>query len=247
MKRLFLNTAGYLCMAASFSAVSSRAEAAAFFVSPIRVELSATRPTTALSVQNDSDHALVIQTQSIAWSQSDGEEIYEQTTDLIVTPAIFTVPPKSSQVVRVGLRKPVASTSESSYRLALQEVAGPPKADATGVQMLLRIVLPVFVKPASVVAPELKWEALMSPDKTMTVRTQNDGNAHIQIYHFKLLDADSRQMFAMQSTPAYVLPGQGRQWQLKPEAQLPVPNGFLHLVASTDAGEIDAQIALETP
>lgn len=247
MKRLFLNTAGRLCLAVLFGMASSRVEAAAFFVSPIRVVLSASRPTAVLNVQNDSDETLIIQTQSVAWSQSDGEEVYDQTADLIVTPAIFSLPPRSHQVVRVGLRRPVASTSEICYRLSLQEIAGPPKVNATSLQMLLRIVLPVFVEPTSVATANLQWEALLSPDNMLTVRAQNAGNAHIQIYNFKLLEADSEHSFATQSTPAYVLPGQGRQWQLKPDAQLPVPNGKLHLVASTDAGEIDADIALEMP
>lgn len=247
MKCLFRTAPAYICVAVFFSMASSPVEAAAFFVSPIRIELSAAKPTAAMSVQNDSDHTLVIQTQPVAWSQSNGQEVYDETADLIVTPAIFSMPPKSSQVVRVGLRRPVASTGETSYRLSLQEIAGPPQVEATGVQMLLRIVLPVFVKPAGAVAARLNWEALLSADNTLTVKMQNDGNAHIQIYSYKLLDAESEHSLATQSTPAYVLPGQGRQWQLKPEAQIPVPNGRLHLVANTDAGEIDAEIALEMP
>lgn len=246
MIRRIRTAAGYLCPAALIALAAFRADAAAFFVSPIRVELSADRPTAAMSVQNDSDETLVIQAQPIAWSQSDGQEIYDQTGDLIVTPAIFSVAPRSNQVVRVGLRRPVTSASEISYRLSLQEVAQP-QVQATGVQMLLNIVLPVFVTPASAAAAHLTWEAMRSADNSLTVRTRNDGNAHIQIYSYKLLDSASELPLATQSTPAYVLPGQNRQWQLKPDVQLPGPNRKLRLVAQTDAGEIDAEIALDMP
>lgn len=247
MYRLYRNAAGYVCLAVLSSMASSRVEASTFFVSPIRVELSAARPSMALSVQNDSDESLVIQAQSVAWSQSDGEDVYDHTADLIVTPAIFTVPPRSSQVVRVGLRRPVISASEISYRLALQEIVGPTQEAVDGVQMLLRIVLPVFVKPAGPVAANLKWEARLSADNRLTIGTQNQGNAHIQIYSYKLLDVDSKRPLATQPTPAYVLPGQGMHWELKPETKLPVTAGKLRLVASTDADEIDAEIALENP
>lgn len=247
MKPLPRSAAGYLCLAALFSMAAHRVEASVFFVSPIRVELSAARPTMALTVQNDSDESLVIQTQPVSWSQSNGDEVHERTADLIVTPALFTIAPRSSQVVRVGLRRPVDSSSEISYRLSLQEIAGQNQNTAASLRMLLRIVLPVFVKPPGATAAKLSWEAQLSADNLLTVRTQNEGNAHIQIYGYKLLYADSKQPFAAQSTPAYVLPGQGRQWQFKPEVQLPDSTGRLHLVASTDAGEIDAEIALDMP
>lgn len=246
MNRRVRTPAGYLYPAILISLAAFRADAAAFFVSPIRVELTVDRPTAAMSVQNDSDEILVIQAQPIAWSQSGGQDIYDQTRDLIVTPAIFSVAPRSNQVVRVGLRRPVTSASEISYRLSLQEIAQP-QVKTTGVQMLLNIVLPVFVQPASAVAAHLTWEALRSADNTLTVRTRNDGNAHIQIYSYQLLDTVSELPLATQSTPAYVLPGQDRQWQLKPDAQLTGPDRKLHLVAQTDAGEIDAEIALDMP
>ena len=75
-------------------------------VSPVRVDLSARKATAAMTVRNDSDQPVVIQLQTVAWSQAGGQDSTTPTSDLIATPPLFTLPAQSSQIVRVGLRKP---------------------------------------------------------------------------------------------------------------------------------------------
>ena len=73
----------------------------------------------------------------------------------MATPPIFTVPPKGTQVIRVGLRRAADAQQGLSYRMFLQEVPPPPRQGLQGLQVALRLSLPVFVMPARDARPVL--------------------------------------------------------------------------------------------
>ena len=94
---------GLLASAAVFGLPSMPAHAGSFSISPIRLDLSAGARTAALTVRNDAQEVLV-QAEMMLWEQVDGEDRLTPTRDLLVSPAVFTLPPKGSQLVRVALR-----------------------------------------------------------------------------------------------------------------------------------------------
>lgn len=218
-------------------------EAANFGISPLRAELSPAQRTAALTLRNHGDEAVVVQAQAVSWSQVGGQDVYEPTNDLIITPPIFTVLGGALQVVRVGLRRSPDAERELSYRVFLQEVPGPPKLGAPGVQMALRIGLPVFVVPVVPVKSDLRWRVEHATKDTLRVSAQNAGNAHVQIIDFRLTPAGSEKSIAETEGSAYLLTGQNKEWLLKPNG--PVTIERLLLKARTDSGEITAEIVLE--
>ncbi len=218
--------------------------AASFSVSPIRVELTAARPTATLTLRNGSTEATVVQVEVVAWLQQDGQDVYAQTRDLIATPPVFTVPAGEMQVVRIGLRQSVEDKqSELSYRVYLQEVPGAPKNGQTGLQIALRVGVPVFVQPPVATRPELHWRIERTAQGMLRVTANNEGNAHIQITDFVIAPPGSANEIATQQVAAYLLSGQSKTWLLKPKS-LP-SGGQLRLTAYTDAGESNANLALE--
>ena len=54
------------------------------------------------------------QTETLTWSQPDGANHYEPTEDLLVAPPIAEIPPHSSQIFRITLRKPLSGTVEQT-------------------------------------------------------------------------------------------------------------------------------------
>ena len=64
-----------------------------------------------------------------------------------MSPPIATIAPDKEQIIRVGLRRAPDKERELSYRLFLQEVPAPPKPGFQGLQVALRVGLPVFVQP----------------------------------------------------------------------------------------------------
>ncbi len=222
---------------------ASAASAGSFSVSPVRATLSASQPVGALTVRNTGTEPAVVQLEVVSWSQQDGKDVYTSTREVLATPPIFTVPAGGSQVVRVGLRRAPDPQRELTYRLFLQEVPPPPKHDFQGLQIALRIGVPVFVLPAVAAKPVLRWQAARTPEGVLKLSLANSGNAHIQIVNFRLSLPDSAQPWVTQQVSAYVLPGQSRDWIVTAN-QVPPPGTVLHLFAQTDAGDMQAEVVV---
>ena len=94
--------AAVLCL----SLLAASAQAGSFQVNPVRLSLSAAQSTTAFTVTNQSEQQLVVQLRVMAWSQHDGQDVYTDTHDVLVTPPIFQLEPGRTQTVRAGLRQP---------------------------------------------------------------------------------------------------------------------------------------------
>jgi fimbrial chaperone protein len=235
MRRLLAASCAF---AAATALWLSPAAAGSFSISPLRVDLSARMKTAALKVRNEGEHTVVVQSQTMTWSQAGGEETLEPTSDLLVSPPLFTLQPGAEQVLRVGLRRPADTSRELSYRLVLQEVPQKAAPDFTGLSMVLRVTLPVFVAPAEIATADLNW-SVRRADGKLNVRAENAGQAHARILNFKLASADGA---VEQSVVAYVLPGQFREWTLEDTAHL---SGTVRLSGQTDDGDFAQELAVE--
>jgi len=216
-------------------------------VNPVRVNLSATQTTSPLVVRNRGAEPSVVQLQIVSWSQQDGKDVLVPSRDLLATPPIFTVPAGGAQTVRVGLRQRTGAQTEGSYRLILQEVPPPPKSEFRGLQMALRLSVPVFVAPAVAPTTTLAWQAktTSTPDShsSLQISSINTGNAHVQVLGLKL-SVDAVELPLL--TPAeagYVLPGQDREWSLRLDSAPPA-GSTLRIEARTDAGEMQADVVV---
>jgi fimbrial chaperone protein len=216
--------------------------AGSFAVNPVRATLSAKQPVSSLLVRNDGAEATVVQLEVVSWSQQDGKDVYTPTKEILATPPIFTVQAGGSQVVRVGMRRAADPQRELTYRLFLQEVP-PAKRDVQGLQVVLRMGLPVFIMPPSAAAPALRWQASRTPDGALKVNLTNNGNAHIQVAKSKLMLANG-QPLATQEVAAYVLSSQSRDWLYK-VSPLPARGAALRVAAQTDAGDVQAELLVE--
>jgi fimbrial chaperone protein len=221
------------------------AQAGTFAVSPVRATLSVKQQVGALTVRNDGTEPAMVQLDVVSWSQRDGKDFYTPTREILATPPIFTVPAGGSQVVRVGLRRAPDPRRELTYRLYLQEVPPPPKPDFQGLQVALRIGVPVFVLPPAPAKPVLRWQASHTPQGQLQISLTNSGNAHIQVANFKLMPAGG-EPFSTEQVAAYVLPEQSRDWLVK-AATTPPQGATLRLFAQTDAGDVEAEVVVEKP
>ncbi len=235
-----------LCVLAAF--LPQLAGAAAWDIDPVRVELSPEQQTAAITIKNDSDQATSIQIQTVAWSQVGGKDVYTPTRELLVSPPIVTIAPKSEQVIRAALRRQVDASSELAYRINLQELPPPPVPGFTGVQVALRIGLPVFVQSQKGdAASKMFWSVVRMPNNQLKVGLRNSGSAHVQVSDFSLYVPGRDRPIAGESGSNYVLAGQTREWLLKTGPTETLAGGRLHLKAFTDAGDIDTELVLDKP
>ena len=147
-----------------------------------------------------------------------------------------------------ALRRAADPGKELSYRINLQELPAEQTPESTGVQVALRIGLPVFVQSVKGdAAPKMAWSVSRVSDSQLKVQVQNQGSAHVQISDFSLHAAGAAQPVSSESASSYVLAGQSHEWLLKTHSSQAIANGRLRLMAFTDADKVDTELVLGSP
>ena len=220
--------------------------AGSFSISPLRVELSTQAATAALTIRNGEDAPALVQVETLLWSQSAGEDKLEPSKDLLVSPTVFTLPPRGSQLVRVALRGTADPARELSYRVILQEVPPEASPDFTGLRVALRLSIPVFVAPTTPVKPDLAWSAARDASGAFVLRADNNGAAHARVLSFTLTPESGTGAVLQDSVATYVLPGQYRTWTLqnnnKTRDDSTASAARYRLKANTEQGEVVAEL-----
>ncbi len=218
--------------------------AASFTVAPVRVEFSRQHLHTTLQVTNNGDEAVTVQLHPVLWELKGNQEAEQDTDDLIFNPPVFSILPHQTQAIRIGLRQYTVTEAEQTYRLILEEVPPAPGAGTQGLRTVLRISIPMFVKPGGPAAAKLSWTLGHSADGMM-LSVENHGNAHIQIKRLSLSSPDGTNPIVVQSGSAYVLPGGRKEWIVK-DAPVPGQGGFL-MQAITDGNSVTEILTLAHP
>lgn len=234
-----LAVAGLLALAAP------AADAGSFQVNPIRIEMSKGVTNSVITVRNDGEEPVVVQSSVLGWKQNDGKDDYSATQDALITPPVATIAPGAEQILRVGLRRAADPRNELAFRVFLQEVPPPPKPGFTGLQVALRVGIPVFVAPIAPTPRKLDWSARLGPGGAIELTAQNNGTAHVQVTDFELRLVDASEPLAHESTLTYVLAGERHEWTLAAPAERLKSATELRLKAFTDAGEVDIPVRLD--
>jgi fimbrial chaperone protein len=216
-----------------------------FTVSPVRINLSFSRPNSILQVVNRNDEPATIQAHVVLWTTDGEKDVYQDTDDVMLNPPIASLGAKQTQFIRLGLRWPNETKQERSYRLVLEEVPQPLKPGFQGIRTLLRLVIPIFVSPRVTSSPRLSWEAVRTDDAHVKLVAKNLGSAHIQIKSVDLASADQPAAHIRNSQPIYLLPNQQREWLVNDDAIRLARR--IALVATTDAGALHETVDVGRP
>src|SRR5579863_2191714 len=217
------------------------AQAGSFEVNPVILVLSGSHTSDVVRVTNTGVQPVVVQAQLYAWSQVNGSNAYADSRDLVMTPPIFTIPAGGEQLVRIGLRNPQGPAHELNYALFLAEVP-PSKGQHLGLQIALRVGMPVFVEPSNDIAPDLHWTLARTSGGELTVTANNTGPGHAEVKNFSLTREGNKTPL-VQANGGYVLAGQSRAWTVKLPMTL-ATGAALELAADTDGGTVRAQLIL---
>jgi fimbrial chaperone protein len=235
----------FACLAAM--ALSPWAAAANLGISPVRTVLTEKTPAAAITVTNLGSDSKVVQLELVRWTQQGGKDIYVPTRDLLANPPVATIGPGKAQVIRVGLNRPADDTQELAYRLYLQEVPPPPRPGFSGLQVALRVGIPVFVAPKSVpISSVVRWKAARTRAGMIRLTMTNEGNVHVELAEIMLsqaFDGSKPRVVNWHQAATYLLPGQSRDLLLKPEFDW--QGDRLNLSARTDQGVVETELVLE--
>lgn len=214
-------------------------------VIPIRLDLGAATRSGVLTVKNRSDEALNVQLKAYEWTQdNEGKDKYEETADLIFMPKIATIEKQGEQVVRVGIKLP-ATVKEKTYRLFIEEIPRPRKAESSSISIAIRFGVPIFVKPlkeeikASIEKVELKKGEIIAS-------VANSGTAHFNItaVNFRFLNAKGDVLLSKESKGWYLLGGVSRRYAESFPSEICKEAASLEVVVNSDKLDLNKKVEL---
>lgn len=221
------------CCLAAAAALAAPAAAGTLQVDPIRLEINAGRRTATLRVRNQEQAPVTIRAYALEWTQPDGEDHYQESAALIVSPPVFTIPAGGTQLIRVGLRRPAADPR--AFRLMVEEV--PRALPGSGVQVALRLNLPLFAMMEAGSAAELSWSASRTADGRWTVEAANAGSHYVRVEP-AAAEAATGVNFEANANLGVVLPGSRQRWVVGAEPALVDPLRFTSI--QREAGHAEA-------
>jgi fimbrial chaperone protein len=230
---------GIAAAVAIFLGVCS-ADAQGLSVLPVNVFLSPGQRAASLTLTNNGDRPTSMQVRAFDWSQTNDEDQLTGSKVLAVSPPLFTIPPKGTQVVRLILRQPAVG-GEATYRIILDQIPGPKEPGV--VQMVLRLSIPVFAPPETKVAPKIQFHLERDGERLFLVGI-NTGKSHDTLHDITVTASDGRKFNPKTKVSPYLLAGATRRWELDAQGYAPKQAESLKLTAHGINGDIDEQIGV---
>ncbi|WP_343733292.1 fimbria/pilus periplasmic chaperone [Duganella sp.] len=210
------------------------AAAANLQISPVMINLRAGQGATGINMQNLGEAPVYGQVRVYQWEQKDGDDVLTPTQDVVASPPIIQIGPRSSQMIRLVRRSEQLPASELCYRVLIDEIPKDDNGPASGVDIRLRYSVPLFVLPADDrAAPALAW-TVFRKDGFWTLRVRNSGTQRAQIGALELSNAAGQQFVIAPGLFGYVLAGRVREWRLPTPADADL-NGTLAVKANINA------------
>jgi fimbrial chaperone protein len=178
---------------------------AEYTISPVKVYISPTDKVTSLTIKNGNDEEASFQLALYKWTRVDGKDVYEESKELTVTPAIFKMQAGDSQVIRLAPKSASKPTVEKAYRLFLKELPTRQATEANTVNVVMQFGVPVFVQPAKKEGA-LSCNLTGSKDKTLDLSCKNNHNQHTLISSVELFGND--ESLAKQDINKYAFPSE---------------------------------------
>ena len=136
-------------------------------------------------------------------------ESYAPTEDILAVPPLFTLKPGAEQIVRIGMMAEPEHETEKAYRMFITELAPPQHEErkTSGVNVRLRLGLPVFVAPQAPQRVSLDHIDSEQADGKFHMQFRNSGNTHVRISEIRYR-APGMQEPQVEAAAIYILAGQ---------------------------------------
>jgi fimbrial chaperone protein len=214
------------------------AHAGSFTVNPVTIDLPADRKAASLSVKNSGAAPVSIRVRTLAWTQAEGLDVRTPTSNVIASPPIFTIAPGKTQIVRIGLKSPAGPRA---YRVVLEEIPRD-KPLEKGIQVNLRLDLPLYLQPRGGGKADVSWRAWRDPAGQIIVEGSNKGSSHLQVTELSTEQGGKKHLLSQQM--GVVLPGSARRWKAGKSVSFDA-GAPLRLKIKGPSGDRHAQIVLE--
>jgi fimbrial chaperone protein len=219
-------------------AAGSPASAGSFKIDPVNLSIPADRSTTSLKLTNTGKEPVSVRAVTYRWTQADGKDVYDETTNVIVSPPIFTLAPAQAQLVRIGVSE---RRSGDAYRVIFEEI---PSKGSSGslVQVALRLNLPLFIEAVGG-EPNVEWQAWRDAAGLITLEARNTGTKYQKVL---AIDANSNRgrELSLSRQMGVVLPASSRQWLVGNHPEL-IAGSPITLEIRTPSGDVQRKVVVQ--
>jgi fimbrial chaperone protein len=184
-----------------------------FRVTPIRLDFDRGAKSGVITIINEGDEKLHVQMRAFEWNQdAEGKDQYVETNEIIFFPRMMTLEKKEERILRAGIKIP-ATTKEKTFRLFIEEIPGPRKAEGVNVAIAIRFGVPIFAKPFKEVAKG-EIEKIELSKGLLNVRVKNTGNVHFTINSVDIKGKNSKgeEIFSKEISGWYLLHNVSRSY-----------------------------------
>jgi fimbrial chaperone protein len=229
----FLSKATFVLLAAVLALPANAAE---FTVTPVRIFMTPRDRAVAVTVTNDGNEEIVMQADLYDWKQTpDGTDQLVLTEDMILSPPILKVPPKSRQVVRLARLVPPSLDVEQTYRLIVREIPEARSQADLSLQLSLAFSLPVFITPPGA-KRSLSCELERAGPDSVKAVCKNSGRAYAQLRVLELFSGAGEKI-ATRENAGYILPTVRRAFEIRRPAGT-IAAGKVKLQVGLDDGTV---------
>ncbi len=223
---------------------SDVAHATSLRAAPARLDLIAPDSAATLSLRNEEARPITVQIRVFRWSQADGIERLEPTTEVVASPPMTTVGPNAEYTVRVVRVSKAPVAGEESYRLLIDELPDRSRRVPGAITFVLRYSIPVFFASRDVSQPQVTW-GLQSGGDAIVLSAKNTGGRHLRIADLELADGGTT-VAARSGLVGYVLAGSVMHWSLPRTQDSSISGRSVELTAQSDAGAINATAVVQS-
>lgn len=182
-------------------------------VAPIRLDFDKGTKSGVITVSNDSAEKVHLQIKAAEWIQdAEGKDKYSDTSDLVYFPKIMILDKNEEKVLRTGI-KASSVEKEKTYRLFIEEIPQPSKAEGASVAVAIRFGVPIFIKPEKEEARGEVEKIEMSKGVLKAV-VKNSGNVHLMIVSINIKgnNKEGNEVYSKELSGWYLLNGSSRTY-----------------------------------
>jgi fimbrial chaperone protein len=215
------------------------AVAAQLRVEPVLLEMNAPTAAGTLTLRNDENSDVTIQTRVLRWTQTAGKETLEPTTEVVASPPAVTLAPGADYVVRVVRVSKQPVIGEESYRVIVDQLPRTARQQSRSVNLLIRQSIPVFFRGRELGLPLVTW-SLSSDAGKLVVSANNAGDQRLRIASLRLKDSSGATISFGNGLVGYALGQSSMSWIAPNNPRGFGASGPISITAETDKGPTHA-------
>jgi fimbrial chaperone protein len=178
------------------------------------------------------------QVRVFAWSQNDGVEKLDPTSEIVTSPPMVAIEPGTQQVVRIVRLSKRPIVGEENFRVIVDEIPDTSKLKSGEIALTFKHSIPMFVTTATNPKSQLSWAIETQGEKNFIV-ANNAGNRRVRIGGLTLKSPGDKDFVVGKGLNGYVLSGSSMRWAL-PKSVTVGSKGAVTITARSDEGPINA-------